>query len=63
MIFRQSASHNFKIDKIYRFGTDSVFKKITHPEYSPTPPPLEGVLLLTDGTDFLLTTGETLSLA
>ena len=63
MIFRSDASHNFRVDKTIRFGTDSVFKKITHFEYNPIPPPIEGYLLLTDLTNFLLTDLETLSLA
>lgn len=64
MILRRNDNcHNLKIDKIFRFATDSVFRQNPQPEYTPNPPPEVGVLLLTDGTDFLLTTGETLSLA
>ena len=51
------------MDRRFRFATDSVFKKTPQSEYNPSPPPEEGVLLLTDGTFFLLTDLETLSLA
>jgi hypothetical protein len=49
-------------DTNFAFGSESVFTLIDHEEIAPFPP-IEGVLLLTDLTDFLLTTGETLSLA
>lgn len=64
MIFRSDASHNFRIDKTIRFGTDSVFKKITHPEYTPVPPPIEGYLLEYQGggVPFLLYSGDFLTL-
>ena len=45
----------------FNIGTSSVYTQITE-LYTPTPPPVEGVLLISDGTDFLLSDGETLSL-
>lgn len=57
-----SHQHDFMFDTNFAFGSESVFTLIDHEEIAPFPP-IEGVLLLTDLTDFLLTTGETLSLA
>ena len=57
-----SHQHDFMFDVNFAFGSESVFTLVDHEEIAPFPP-IEGVLLLTDNTYFLLTTGETLSLA
>jgi hypothetical protein len=49
-------------DTNFGFGNESVFTLVDQEELAPFPP-IEGELLLTDDTFFLLTDGETLSLA
>lgn len=57
-----SHEHYFMFDVNFSIGSESVFTLVDHEELAPFPP-IEGILLLTDTSDFLLTTGETLSLA
>lgn len=56
-----SHQHDFMFDTNFAFGTESVFTLVDHEALAPFPP-IEGVLLLTDNTFFLLTDLETLSL-
>lgn len=58
IIRRNDTCHNLKMDKIFRFATDSVFRLNPQPEYSPVPPPVEDYFLLSDGTNFLLSDGS-----
>ena len=54
--------HGFMFDENFGMATESVFTLV---DYSSTPPlpPVEGYLLLTDETNFLLTDLENLALA
>ena len=53
--------HDFMFDVNYSIGKESVFTLIDQEQIAPFPP-IAGILLLSDGTDFLLSDGETLSL-
>lgn len=50
----QSVTHNQKLDKNIRFGTDNVINKNTSLEFVPKPPPVAGDFLLLGGGNFLL---------